>query len=58
MGSGACTLLFLPSLGEMYVGYAPLFIGLPIALVSGGISYLLWRNLRQAKAEPAARDDA
>jgi hypothetical protein len=57
LGSGACTLLFLPSMGDMYVGYAPLIIGLPVVLVSGGISYLLWRSLRQPLPAPP-KDEA
>lgn len=51
LGSGVCTLLFLPSLGQEYVGWLPLLFGLPLFVVSALITWLVWRSLKRAAVD-------
>lgn len=48
LGSGVCTAAFLPYLGDLYVGWLPLFIGPPVFIVSALVTRAAWRAFRDA----------
>ena len=49
LGSGMCTVLFLPSIGQEYIGWLPLLLGAPVFAVSALLTWLIWRSLKQRK---------
>jgi hypothetical protein len=51
LGSGVCTAAFLPYLGDLYVGWLPLFIGLPVFIVSVLVTRAAWRTFRAGRSE-------
>lgn len=57
-GTGLCTAAFLPYLGDLYVGWLPLFIGPPVFIVSALVTRAAWRAFREGRSKAQQANDA